>query len=807
MEVSSQSHENSCLHCGLPCNGDFCCSGCEVIYKTIQSLGLQDFYRYRDLKISPSSISSPSTSSYQEFQDDEFQKKYVRNPSESERQANLFLEGIHCAGCVWLIEKLPLIHPGVSSASVNLSSGIIDLSWDPSRTSLADIAKRLDSLGYRSHAPSITSISKGRKRENLLMITRIAVAAFCSMNAMLPAISLYEGFYSGMDEKFESYFKWISLILTLPVVTFSAWPFYERSISALKHLKLHIDLPISLALISGFLLSLLNTILGRPYVYFDSISIVIFLLLSGRYLQRMAIEKARLSAGNAPSLIPSRAQRLQGNEFHQVRTDLLKEGDIIEIRAGERVPVDCIIIEGDSHVDNSVITGESLAVECSPESEILAGALNIDGILKAQVKSSSDESRLSRILSTVEQSYGKRPGILEFSDRIGFWFTFSTLSLALVTFAIWYSDGLYPAFEHSIALLLVSCPCAIGLATPAAFSIATGRAARKGILIKGMDTIERLAKAKSLYFDKTGTLSTGTPVIESAFFLKPHTPDQCSRISAMAQVAPSHPSSISLVHWLQQNKLHRDAAYLEGSAKHIPGKGVILRDANENVFRLGSIMWMKEEQILLPPEISSFLDSLISEAKSPLIYSEGNVAMAAFGLTEEPRKDIAEVLSDLKASGRTLNILSGDINERLVKFVDDLDVEVHIQRGELGPEEKKAIIEKDPAFTAMIGDGINDSGAMASAGVSVGMKGGLQSIVDVVDVFLMKDDPALIKESFLAADRTMKLVWENLYFSAIYNLAGASAAMLGLVNPLLAAILMPLSSITVIANALRKRTF
>ena len=813
--LGDSSLRTSCLHCGLtlqspgnpedrpPDGRDFCCSGCELIYRTIHDLGLEEFYSFRS--INPRGRPAvPASDSYTYLDSEGFACSNLREAGDGILQVELFLEGVHCAGCVWLIDRLPELKSGVVRSELNFATGIARITFRPAQTPLSEIARLLDSLGYPSHPSSQKTIEAAEQRSNRRMLLRIGVAGFCAMNAMTVAVPLYQGVFTGIEEGFAHYFRLVSLLLTLPVITFCAWPFYERAFGALRRKALHIDLPIATAILAAFIMSMVNTFLHRPWVYFDSLSLVVFLLLSGRYLQTRAMQHARRETTRSLSILPATARVCGPGGATEEQISSVQPGMLIEVRAGERIPVDGIAVEGFSFIDGSILTGESTPRRIAPQERVNAGTLNIESTLRIEAAESQEGSRMARILRSVEQGLGGKPRILTLTDRAGKYFVAALLVLSVFTFVLWYPAGIMIALDNVIALLIVSCPCALGLATPAALAVSSGRASRIGILIRGSDTIERLSLVDRVFIDKTGTVTEGRPEICSVNLLDSSLDEAalCRYVAELTAVTPHHPAAFAASAWRVPLE-HPEFV----SRKHIPGRGIhgISRDGSH--WNIGSPHWFQELGVEMTSEVLHFVQAEQDALHSILLCAKQKKVAAVLAMRDSSRAGASEAVRRIRESGRCVSLLSGDRPEITVQLGTSIGIPEDRCIGGLFPEDKMRIIERHSGTSAMIGDGINDTAAMSRASVAVGVRGGLQSMLEVVDVFLSGESVLLIAALFEGADRCMRVIRRNLIFSLIYNVSGAAAAMSGWINPLAAAVLMPLSSLTVISSALFSETF
>ena len=518
--VESKTAEPKCTHCGLPVPGhllakdhneQFCCHGCETAYFI-----LQEDQELLEALQAKREAASAERNEYQNF-------TYLDHPSFTEAnckqldggivRVRFVLEGILCASCVFAIEKLPRFLPGVIRAEMNLTTSQATIDYRPEDVSLSDIARVLDRLGYRPHPVSDDAQERLERQESHRQLIRLAVAGACAGNTMLIAVTLYFGWFSGMSSEFLHLFRWTSAGIALLCL---AWPgsiFFKGAWQAVRTRTPHMDLPVALGLAAGAIMGLTNTILGRGEIYFDSLTVLVFLLLVGRYLQFVQQRKALHKISLLRTLLPRSVYRLMAKtveaDTESIPLEAVRPGDWIRLRAGDVVPADGTIVGGSSLVDLSMLTGESRGVPATVGDRVLSGATNMSGPLVIEAASIGSETRLSKIFEMVEDGLRTKTPIVQFANQIGGYFVAVVLVLAAVTIGIWAPYGIEPAVNHAMALLIVACPCALGLATPFTVAIAQGRAASQGILIKSGDVFERLAKPGVIWLDKTGTLTQG----------------------------------------------------------------------------------------------------------------------------------------------------------------------------------------------------------------------------------------------------------------------------------------------------------
>ena len=787
----------TCLHCRLPSNDHpFCCIGCESIYKTIHELGLEHFY---DLQFEagkpPAPIAEKETLAALDLP--ELLSKYFTKTDESLLQGTLILEGIHCVGCVWMLEKLSAITPGIKSSRVDMGQGLLRITFDPKVTKLSIIAAAVNQLGY-----SVT-ISKTASSANHSDLIRLGVAAICAANTMMLAVSLWQGLFTKMALQYSYLFLIASFTLTIPCITYAALPFYRNALFSLRHGRFHIDLPLSIALIGAFVASSINMTLGKNTVYFDSICLLTFLLLAGRYIQSRALSKAQTRTKTACSVLPSSARIVQNHTFQTVATDSILPGTIIEVRTGERVPVDGTIALGTAYVDRSILTGESQPVPITIGDHIEASSQIVSGVVQIMSESLPLNSRMHQILTTLDSVPDSQLRILSLTERLSFWFVVVVLSGAVVTFWYWSQYSMFTAIDNTVALLIVSCPCALGIAMPLIIARANSELAAIGILVKKSSALESLVLSKKVYIDKTGTITSGQlELLRNDAAL---TQDCQDVLATLIYYSSRHP----ITEALKKNISPLRTPIVDSSLIITTvGKGVSLTDQHGDQYFLGSTDWfsalggilhttkpqLKDDQSIGSSSLFWVIPAEL-QSKMPVLLEE-------FLFTDVIRPNVQNFLSTLKNNSYTPIVLSGDSQINCERVQNKLHLSKESVFASRSPEEKAFLIRNDPLDTIMIGDGINDSLALKAATVGIGFKGSLEASADSCDIYMQTPSFEQLQIMFTYARQIRKLVLTTIYVGTGYNLIFAPLAILGFINPVIAAFVMPLSSISVIGISL-----
>jgi len=795
-----------CSHCSLPVPAglveagaelQFCCNGCRVAYEVIHEHGLDRYYDIRARVDAPQQPASSSGKAFVEFDDPAFHRLYCPRDRSGRATVELYLEGVHCAACVWLVEKLTVVMPGVAEVRLDFGRSLARVTWDPETTALSRVARFLDSIGYTPHPFRGVEARDLARREERGLLIRIAVAGAVAGNVMLIAFALYGGHFHGINDEYRTLFRWVSFALAVPSVTWCAAVFYRGAWGALRTRTLHMDLPIAIGILAGFFQGALNTVRGSGEIYFDSVTALIFFLLVGRFLQRRQQRTAASSTELLFSLAPSTARLVEADGVREVPLEALTPGSLVEARAGDSIPADGVVVEGSSTLDRSLLTGESLPEAATIGDPVHAGTVNLSGRLLIEVRSTGEDTRVGRLMRLVEEGAQRRAAVVLLADRISGWFVAVVLALAALTVVIWTRLDPAHAVEHAVALLIVSCPCALGLATPLAVSAAIGRAARRKILIKGGDALESLARPGRMILDKTGTLTEGRLAVIR------WTGDESVRKAVAAlERHSSHPVARALA------DAPEDDAEVPTDVQEVSGAGISGVVGARRVMAASS---SHAASVLggLPEEISAAVDAFAGDGLSPVVVAVDGEAVAVAGIGDPLRSETAASLASIRDQGWELEILSGDHPTVVQSVAREVGLDVESARGGANPEQKLEAVRQasGEGTVAMVGDGVNDAAALAAATVGIGVHGGAEAVLAAADVFLGRPGLGPVVDLLVGARRTLGVIRRNLVFSLLYNIVAVTFAITGHMSPLLAAVLMPLSSMTVVLSSYKARTF
>jgi Cu2+-exporting ATPase len=790
-----------CVHCGLAVPAgfvvagaarQFCCAGCRTAFAILHEHGLD---RYYDLPQRRDRPVRGTGHSYEQFDHPAFHALYVTEADEGRRRVELYLEGVHCASCVWLVERTPLVVPGVARAELNIRRALATIEWNPAAVPLSAIARTLDSLGYPPHPFRGIRRDEVRRREDRAALVGIGVAGALAINVMLAAVALYSGRLSDMEPVYERFFRWISLLLTVPALLGPGRTFFVGALGALRTRRLHMDLPIAVGLGAGFVRGAVNTITDAGPVYFDGLTTLVFVLLAGRYLQQRGQRWASDAAELLYSLTPRNAHVVgDGDDVREVPAEALVPGMTVLVNAGETVPADGEVSSGTSSIDRSLLTGESRPVRVEPGTSVFAGTLNASAPLRVRVTAAGESSRLARVLATVDAAAQRKAPVVLLADRLAGWFVGVVLLVAVLTCLAWAQRDPQRAIDHAFALLIVTCPCALAMATPLAVTVAVGRAARSGIYIRGGEAIELLARPGELLLDKTGTITearTSLALWEG--------PDWTRPLVLALERGSSHPIADGFRRAWGTSAVDLPPV---DQAEHTMGGGIAGQVAGRNVI-VGS-----------PSFVASRVRGVVPPAGrratlTPVWVAVDGEIVARAGFGDPVRTDAIASVDRLRRAGWRVGILSGDASEVVRAVGAQLGIPGDRCRGDASPEEKLHVVERARAAgpVVMVGDGVNDAAAIAAASVGVGVHGGAEACLATADVYLTTPGLGPLVRLTEGAARTLRVIRRNIAFSLLYNLAGATLAVTGVITPLIAAILMPASSLTVVIASWYSRSF
>ncbi|MEO6773668.1 MAG: heavy metal translocating P-type ATPase [Kofleriaceae bacterium] len=811
----------ACVHCGLPIPGgragDYCCAGCEIVAAAIAEHGLERYYALRD----DARPARTTSASYAELDDPAFQRVHVEATPEGNRHAALYLEDLRCTACVWLVEATPRCIAGVREVRVDLGRSRADVWWDPAAVSLGRIAHHLDRIGHVVHPYRGAEREALRRREDRTLLIKLGIAGAAMGNLMLLAIALYAGMFGGMTAADTTLFRWASLVIALPALGYAATPMFRTAFGSLRAGRLHLDLPLSIGILAGLGWGSANVIRGVGEIYFDSLSMLVFLLLVARWIVLRFQRRASSAAEMLLALTPSRARRIAADgTITELAIEAIAIGDRLAVRAGETIPIDGVIAAGSSAIDSGLLTGESRPVDVGPGQRVHAGTVNVAGPLEVVATAVGEDTRVGALVAKITALATRRAPIERLVDQIaGRFVAIVTIGAALV-FAAWSLTSPALGAEHAMALLIVTCPCALALATPLAVTVALGRAARRGILIKGADALERLATPGTLFIDKTGTLTEGRLAIATWLGDLDARP-----LAAAIEAASAHPiarafaptdgtarststsTSSSSSSSSSSSLSSSTGAWVASEVREQLGHGIAGTVGGRRVL-VGSPAWVRTRSAR-DRQLDAWIAEVARRGESPIAVAVDDRIVAVAGLADPIRADARTALAKLAGLGWQVEVLSGD-DPRVVTIVGhQLGLDPARCHGAMTPELKLARVEAARARgpVAMVGDGVNDAAAIAAATCGIAVSGAVEIAIEAADVYLRSPSIEAIAVTAASAVATLATIRRGLRISLAYNLTAGTLAALGLIHPLLAALLMPASSLTVLASSLRSRAF
>jgi len=850
----------ACFHCGLPvpAGTDFtvnidgvrqpmCCRGCEAVARAIVDGGLGNYYKFRTAQAPTAREIVPEFLRQTAIYDHpEVQKSFVRVEGEHVREAALILEGITCAACVWLNERHLARLPGVLAVHINYATQRARVQWDERRIHLSDILQAVSRIGYLAHPFDPGRHQQRLEHERKQLLRRLGVAGVMTMQVMILAEALYVGDWVETEAHYRVFFHWVSLLLTLPVLLYSAQPFFASAWRDLTHAQAGMDVPVSFGILTAFVASVWVTITGEGAVYYDSVTMFVFFLLTGRYFEAAARKRATEASEALVLATPASATRIievanpspsspsvpagvrqhaahpfdgadvhwtsattpshlpegEGSEPREsiymtetVAAAELRPGDRVRIRPGEHIPADGIVLEGQSSVNESLLTGESLPVVKAPGQRLIGGTINIEGPLVARVEKTGPDTVLSSILRLLDRASAEKPRMAQLADRVAGGFVVAVLLLAGLVALYWWQQDSPLWLTATIAVLVITCPCALSLATPAAITAATGQLTRLGLLVTRGHALETLAHATHFIFDKTGTLTRGRLRLLETRALSQLTGAECLRRAGALEHHSEHPIARALI------EAAGPAVGTATEAINTPGAG--LRGVIDGrILFLGTPAYVEEQTGRAANP--GMLQELRRRGDTVVLLAGREALHAAFVLTDELRPGARELIDELKRQGKSVMLLTGDHEMAARRVADSLGIDD--LAWDLRPSDKLervTAMQQQGAVVAMVGDGVNDAPVLAAAQVSIAMGGGTAVAAASADMILLSQKLPHLADGLSVARRTLAIIRQNLVWAVVYNLLAIPAAAAGYVTPWMAALGMSASSLLVVANALR----
>jgi Cu2+-exporting ATPase len=773
-----------------------CCHGCQAVANAIVAAGHSDFYRHRTAPSPTGAELLPDFIQQTHVYDHpEVQKTFVRNAGDNLREAALILEGITCAACVWLNERHVAGLPGVLDVQVNYATHRARIRWDNSRIKLSEILQAIHNIGYTAHPYDPQQQQQSFEHERRNQLRRIGVAGVLGMQVMVLSIALYMGDWSGMESDFRTFFRWLALLLTTPVLVYAGAPFLHGAMRDLRNRSIGMDVPVSLGILVAFGGSLHASWTGQGQVYYDSVVMFIFFLLASRHFELMARKRSADKAEQLSHSLPAMATRLSADDGKPevIPAAELQPGDRVLIRAGETVPADGHIETGESSVNEALLTGESTPLHKQAGDALIGGSINIDSPLRMRVDRTGLDTVLAEIVRLLDQAQTEKPAITRLADRAASWFVSAVILIAAGVGWYWWQHEPDSWLPILISVLVVTCPCALSLATPTAISAATGAMLANGLLTVRSHGLETLARSTHVVFDKTGTLTHGTPDVTATRILSDRDRDTLLDIAAALEAHSEHPAGKALLRAAPGSH----AIHVTDIA-NFPGAGVSGRIAGTDWY-IGNTNFIAEHS---RADLAAL--AAVPVVGTRVMLADGQQVHAVFILQDQVRKEAHRVIAALQRSGKQIVLLSGDNAEAARQVA--AEVGITVVHGDMRPEDKLVQVQKlqrQGAVVVMVGDGINDAPVLAVADVSVAMHSAADISHASADMILMSDELGALAAGVRLANRTLRIIRQNLVWAVSYNLVALPAAALGFVAPWMAAIGMSSSSLLVVVNALR----
>ena len=781
---------------------NFCCGGCQSVYHILKSENLDSFYE----KLGNKTIKAPlqvSNDDLSKFDSENFLNSYTTITKDGFVQIDLILEGIHCAACVWLNEKVLYDTKGVIEANINFTTNKARVVFNSDILKLSDIIKKIRSIGYNAYAYDSSIADKEASKAKQDYFVRMMVAVVCTMNIMMLSVAKYTGFFTGMSIEVKNMIHLAEFILATPVLFFSGFVFYKGAYFGLKNRIVNMDLLVSSGATMTYVYSLFVLFGAKGESYFDSVAMIITFVLVGKYLEVIGKKSAIDTLDKIKSTLPLEAIVVKDGKKETKALNLVQVGDLIELKIGEKVPVDGKIISGNASFDESSLTGESIPVYKKTGDNIFSGTVILDSTILFEVVKDFKNSTFSSIVTLLEDSLNSKPKIQTLANKISRRFSLIILSIAFITFLVWYYFGLdlgfyfegVNQFERSfitaISVVVIACPCALALATPMASLVGISELAKKSLLFKEAKFIETIANATTVVFDKTGTLTKGE--LEVSFVEFFNKDERSINLLYSLLDSSNHPVSIAVKRYIKEN-FEVSNVSLE-DIKNIEAKGLSARYENIEILG-GNEALLKEFDV----KINIHLNSKFTQ----YLFCIDKKIVANFELKDELKDDAKELIEYLKEQNIESIMLTGDNNFVASSIAKELEISNY--KANLTPKDKADFIKdlKNSGKTVvMVGDGVNDSVALASSDVAIAMGNSADVSMMVSDVVMLNSKLKSLKDAFIISKKTYKHIKQNLAFSLIYNTITIPIAAAGFIIPLFAALSMSLSSLVVVLNSLR----
>ncbi|MNX74498.1 putative copper-importing P-type ATPase A [compost metagenome] len=789
-----------CYHCALPVppgsrftavvfgeSREFCCPGCQAVAEAIVAGGLESYYQHRsEASANPEALPVQLVDELALYDRADVQQPFVRHEGDL-AETTLLMEGISCAACGWLIEKHLRTLPAVAEARLNLSNHRLHVRWADAQLPLSQVLAELRHIGYAAHPYQADRASEQLASENRLALRQLGVAGLLWFQAMMATMATWPEFNIDLSPELHTILRWVALFLTTPIVFYSCAPFFKGAMRDLRTRHLTMDVSVSLAIGSAYIAGIWTSITGVGELYFDAVGMFALFLLAGRYLERRARERTAAATAQLVNLLPASCLRLSADgQSERILLSELRVGDQVLVHPGAILPADGKILDGQSSIDESLLTGEYLPQARTPGDAVTAGTLNVEGALTVEVQALGQDTRLSAIVRLLDRAQAEKPRLAEIADRAAQWFLLLSLIAAAAIGLLWWELDSSRAFWIVLAMLVATCPCALSLATPTALTAATGTLHKLGLLLTRGHVLEGLNQIDTVIFDKTGTLTEGRLALRSIRPLGALGSDECLGLAAALENRSEHPIARAF-----------GRAPLAAEEVHsTPGLG-LEGVVGEQRLRIGNPVFVCELSGAAVP-------TMPDEAGQWLLLGDRQGPLAWFVLDDRLRADAPALLAACKARGWRTLLLSGDSSPMVASVAAELGIDE--ARGGLRPDDKLQVLQqlhKEGRKVLMLGDGVNDVPVLAAADISVAMGSATDLAKTSADAVLLSNRLDALVQAFSLARRTRRVIIENLLWAALYNGLMLPFAALGWITPVWAAVGMSISSLTVVLNALR----
>ncbi len=804
MPADAESSD-SCFHCGLPLQGSqlsveingvdepMCCAGCQAVANAIIQSGNADYYRFRDEKaVTGQELVPEFLNKIRVYDHPAVQQQFVHNESENIKQVSLIIEGIVCAACIWLNEQFLRQLPGIVEVSINYSTHRANIRWDETQIKLSEILEAISQIGYMAHPYDPETQQQIHENQRKQLIRQIGIAGLFGMQIMMFALALYGGDWWGISDSFKTFFRYLSLLLTLPIMFYSARPFFKGAWTDLKQRRAGMDVPVTLGLTLAFTASCYNTWTGEADVYFDSVAMFVFLLLSVRLFELSARKKAAEKIESLTNLTPTMTNRINidGN-IEVVPTVELEMDDFFLVKPGEVIPTDGELDSDHALVDEALLTGEQHAVSKHKGDVLIGGSYNLEQPIRLKVHSLGQDTVLSGIKRLIEQAQGFKPEVAKLADRVASVFVSVLLVLVIIAGIFWWQIDPSRMLQVVVATLVVTCPCALSLATPASLSAAIGALTRDGMLVARSHALEVMPQIDTIIFDKTGTLTSGELALQQQISADEQQAAHYRQIAHSLEVHSEHPVARALV---SDNIDTLPVEQLQNKA----GQG-ILGKIDGTSYYIGNAVFISEVAPL--PENQGFENDV-----QVVHLARQGQWLASFSFADPLKEDALDTVRALQQAGIDVRILSGDRRLYVESLAAKLGI-THFAAEQLPDDKLNQVKQLQSAGhkVAMVGDGINDAPVLAAADLSISMSMGTDLARGSSDLIINGAHLKPVCDAMGITRKMMRIIRQNFTWAIAYNIVAVPFSMAGYIQPWLAAIGMSLSSLIVVLNALRLR--